>query len=242
MLVLSFVVGIMGGYSAVGFRYLIDTIQTFSFGIKEGPEFIETVRSLPLYYRLFIPATGGLLVGPIIFLLAAETKGSGVPEVIESIVTKGGQLPSKVIPLKAIASSLTIGTGGSAGREGPIVQIVSSIGSACGQFLNLNKKKIKTLVGCGASAGIAGTFNAPVGGIMFSLEILLENFQIAQFSPIVISSVISTVISQAYFGQSPAFISPEYSAVSNYELIFYLLLGVISGIIAVKLHGFLELP
>jgi len=231
MVVLAFIIGIVGGYGAVGFRMLLNGGQQVFFGFSEDAEFItHVVGNIPWYYRLFIPVLGGLIIGPIIYFLAPEAKGHGVPEVMEAIITKGGWMRTRIVPLKALVSAVCIGSGGSAGREGPIVQIGSGTGSVIGQFLNFDENRRKVLIGCGAAAGIAGTFNAPIAGMMFSLEILLEEFRISQFSPLVVSSVISTVISQAYLGTNPAFIIPEYSLISAWEIIPYILLGLIAAL------------
>jgi len=134
--------------------------------------------------------------------------------------------------IKAIASSITIGTGGSVGREGPIIQIGSSLGSMVGQFLRVPSKRLKTLVGCGAAAGIAAAFNAPIAGALFAVEIILMDFAIAQFSPIVISSVIATVVSHTFEGKFAAFVVPKYQLVSPQEIGFYFILGALAGLVS----------
>ncbi|HNT58261.1 MAG TPA: chloride channel protein, partial [Syntrophales bacterium] len=145
----------------------------------------------------------------------------------------------RVAIIKAFASAICIASGGSAGREGPIVQIGSAIGSAFGQVLRVSADRMRTLVGCGAAAGIAATFNAPIAGVMFAMEIILGEFGIATFSPIVVSSVMATVISRAYLGNYPAFIVPQYSLVSLYEIPLYILLGVVAGFVGMGFTTFL---
>jgi len=135
--------------------------------------------------------------------------------------------------IKSLASAICIGTGGSAGREGPIVQIGSAIGSSFGQILKVSADRMRTLVGCGAAAGIAATFNAPLAGVMFAMEIILGEFGIATFSPIVVSSVMATVISRAYLGDFPAFVVPHYTLVSTLEMPFYVILGILAGVVGV---------
>jgi len=149
------------------------------------------------------------------------------------VALKGGVIRKRVVVIKAMASAICIGSGGSVGREGPIVQIGSAIGSAFGQILRVSPDRMRTLVGCGGAAGIAATFNAPIAGVMFAMEIILGEFGIATFSPIVVSSVMATVISRAYMGNYPAFIVPQYSLVSVYEIPLYIVLGIIAGLIGV---------
>jgi len=127
--------------------------------------------------------------------------------------------------VKSLASAVCIGTGGSVGREGPIVQIGSAIGSSVGQLLKVSADRMRTLVGCGAAAGIAATFNAPIAGSMFALEIILGDFGLATFSPIVISSVTATAVSRHYLGDFPAFIVPHYELISVWEFPLYITLG-----------------
>ncbi len=192
----------------------------------------KTYSILPGYWILIIPTIGGLIVGPIIYFLAPEAKGHGVPEVMQAILLRGGNIRPRVAFIKAIASSITIGTGGSVGREGPIIQIGSSLGSMVGQFLRVPSKRMKTLVGCGAAAGIAAAFNAPIAGALFAVEIILMDFAIAQFSPIVISSVIATVVSHTFEGKFAAFVVPGYQLVSPQEIGFYFVLGGLAGIVS----------
>ena len=168
----------------------------------------------------------------MVYFFAPEAKGHGVPEVMEAILLKGGAIRPRVAFLKAIASAISIGTGGSVGREGPIIQIGSSIGSMVGQFFRVPSRRLKTLVGCGAAAGIAAAFNAPIAGALFAVEIILMDFAVAQFSPIVISSVMATVISRSFEGDFAAFIVPKYELASPYEIGFYFILGALSGIAA----------
>ncbi len=230
MIVLAVIIGLLGGFAAVGITSLINFLSDLSF--PGAGNLLENIKNAPWYLKILIPVIGGLIVGPIIYFLAPEAKGHGVPEVMQAILLKGGKIRPRVAIVKAIASSITIGTGGSVGREGPIIQIGSSIGSTIGQFFKLPSNRLKTLVGCGAAAGIAAAFNAPVAGALFAMEIILMEFTAAQFSPIVISSVMATVVSHSLEGDFAAFQVPAYSLVSPYELIFYFILGLIAGLVS----------
>ncbi len=231
MTVLALIVGVAGGYGAVGFRYLIDFFQSIAYGSSEMLLFV--VDNVPGNIRWAIPAIGGLIVGPIVYFGAREAKGHGVPEVMEAVVLRNGLIRKRLVVVKSLASAVTIATGGSVGREGPIVQIGSAIGSSIGQLLKVSADRMRTLVGCGAAAGIAATFNAPIAGSMFALEVVLGDFGLATFSPIIISSVAATAISRHYLGDDPAFIVPPYELVSKWEFPIYVILGLFCAVVAV---------
>ncbi len=230
MIIVAIIIGVLAGFAAIGIRALIDAISSLSFS-GEG-SLLENIINTEWYWILLIPAIGGLIVGPLIYFFAPEAKGHGVPEVMQAILLRGGSIRPRVAIVKAVASAITIGTGGSVGREGPIIQIGSSIGSAVGQFFNLPSSRLKTLVGCGAAAGIAAAFNAPIAGALFAVEIILMDFAVAQFSPIVISAVMATVVSHSFEGKFAAFSVEAYQYVSPYEIGFYFILGAISGIVS----------
>jgi CIC family chloride channel protein len=237
MVLLGIVVGVVGGYGAVGFRYLINFIQSIAYG--SSAELLDVIGSIPWYLRIAIPAIGGLIVGPIVYFMAREAKGHGVPEVMYAVALKQGIIRKRIVFIKAFVSAVCIGTGGSVGREGPIVQIGSAVGSALGQLFNVSANRIRTMVGCGAAAGIAATFNAPIAGSIFALEIILGEFEITSFSPIIISAVSATAISRHYLGDVPAFILPEYILHSPLEFPLYAVLGFVCALVAVGFTLFL---
>ncbi len=232
MMLLAMIVGALGGYGAVLFRLVIHLFQSLFFGTG-GTNFLSHLTTLPWHAKLFPPMIGGILVGPIIYFFAREAQGPGVSETIEAVAMRGGMIRKRVFLIKILASALCIGSGGSAGREGPIVQIGSAIGSLVGQLTRVSADRMRTLVGCGAAAGIAATFNAPIAGVMFAMEIIIGNYGIATFSPIIVSSVMGTVISRIYLGDYPAFLVPSYTLVSPLELPFYMLLGITAGLVGV---------
>lgn len=228
--ILGIFVGIAGGFVSVGFRWLIKFFQQYT--LNGAGSTLDLLTRLPIYWKILLPLAGGLIVGPLVYFFAREAKGHGVPEVMEAIALKGGVIRPRVAVVKSIASAITISTGGSVGQEGPIIQVGSALGSTIGQLLKVSPDRLKILVGCGAAAGIAATFNAPIAGAFFALEVILGNFAIASFSPIVISSVLATVISRAFLGNSPIFIVPHYSLVSSWEIPFYMGLGIFCGLVA----------
>ena len=230
MVVVAVVIGLMGGFGAIFFRFAIRFFEGIFFGSWHYS--LNYTLQLPWYVKLIAPAAGGLIVGPIVFYFAREARGHGVPEVMESIVLRGGAIRPRVMIAKVLASAVSIGSGGSVGREGPIVQIGSAIGSSLGQVLKVTGSRLRTFVACGTAAGIAATFNAPIAGALFAMEIILSDFGISQFSPIVVSSVAATVVSRHFLGDFSAFKIPHYELISVFEMIPYLLLGILSAFVA----------
>jgi CIC family chloride channel protein len=227
LLILSIAIGAGTGLAAVIFIKLIYAIQQFSY--QSLPEALPWLGN---FVYLIVPVVGGLLVGPLI-LFAKEAKGHGVPEVMQALILRGGRIRARVAGAKILASALCIGTGGSAGREGPIVQVGSALGSAIGQILRLSDDRIRNLVGCGAAAGIAATFNAPIAGVVFAIEVLMGNLQVRSFGNIVIAAVSSSIVSRFFLGTRPAFSVPIHSLVSPISLIFYLILGLLSALVGI---------
>ncbi len=229
-LFIAILIGVGAGYGAVLFRFVLRSMQWLFY--QHGGDVLTWIGDVPWALKIGLPALGGLVVGLVIHFFAKEAKGHGVPEVMAAIALKGGLIRKRVAFAKIFASAVTIGSGGSVGREGPMVQIGSSIGSLVGQIFRVPSLHMRTAVGCGAAAGIAATFNAPIAGVLFALEIIIGDFGVMSFSPVVLSSVTATVISRYYFGSLPAFIIPDYSIVSLWEYCFYPLLGVIAGLVA----------
>jgi len=228
LLIMAIVVGVATGFAAVFFIRLIEYIQVFFYGGAE--------KILPLLGRLWviiIPVIGGLLVGPIIAKFAVEAKGHGVPEVMQALILRGGRIRPRVAVAKIFASALCIGTGGSAGREGPIVQVGSALGSAVGQWLHLSDDRIKNLVACGAAAGIAATFNAPIAGVVFAIEVLLSELQVAVFGNVVVSAVAASIVSRIFLGSRPAFEIPGYVMHSPWEILLYIILGLLAALVGI---------
>ena len=184
------------------------------------------------YYVIIIPALGGAIIGPLIYYLASEAKGTGIPEVMLAVSTQDGNVRPRVAVIKTLASSICIASGGSVGREGPIVQIGSSLGSAVGQLLHLSKNRKKILIACGSAAGISATFNAPLGGIFFALEVILREYGLRHFAAVVLASVSGAVVSRHFLGNFPAFKVPTYQLDSLWEMPLYLIFGFIIGLAA----------
>jgi CIC family chloride channel protein len=226
-LTLSIVVGAVAGLGAVGFRWLVSWVQTFLF--SNGATYLDFMGP---YYIILVPAVGGLIVGLLTRFGAREAKGHGVPEVMEAVALKGGRIRQRVSAVKALASSISIGSGGSAGREGPIVQIGSSLGSTIGQWLGLSDDWVRTLVACGAAGGISATFNTPIGGVFFAMEIILGRFVTPKFGYVVIGSVVADFVAHVFLGSQPSFDIIPYEMVSYWETLSYLILGIAAALAA----------
>ncbi len=237
LLLLSVFVGASTGLASVLFVKLIFGIQDFFYG-----SITDWIPSVGNWIYLIVPTLGGLLVGPLI-LFAQEAKGHGVPEVMQALILKGGRIRARVAVAKISASALCIGTGGSAGREGPIIQVGAALGSSIGQVLRLSDERIRNLVACGAAAGIAATFNAPIAGVAFAIEVLMCGLQMRAFGNVVIAAVSASVVSRSLIGNRFAFEVPSYSLHSSIEIFFYLLLGLTAAIVAImfmKMLNFAE--
>ena len=225
----ALIVGIGTGLGAVAFRFLIRGVEWIGYDWFPG-----ITQQWGNAYVVIIPAIGGLIVGPLIYFFAREAKGHGVPEVMAAVALNGGRIRPVVAVVKSLASSITIGSGGSVGREGPIVQIGSALGSTLGQKMGLSDDRIRNLVACGAAGGIAATFNAPIAGVVFALEIILGEFSVRYFSSVVVSAVTASVIGRAVFGNAPAFNIPfEYGIRSLWEFAFYPILGIAAALVGV---------
>jgi CIC family chloride channel protein len=228
LLVMAVVIGVATGLAAVFFIRLIAFIQLFFYGGGE-----KILPALGRLWIIIVPVIGGLLVGPIISKFAVEAKGHGVPEVMQALILRGGRIRPRVALVKVIASAICIGTGGSAGREGPIVQVGSALGSSVGQWLHLSDERIKNLVACGAAAGIAATFNAPIAGVVFAIEVLLSELQVAVFGNVVVSAVAASIVSQIFLGSRPAFEIPGYVMHSPWEILLYVVLGLLAALVGI---------
>jgi CIC family chloride channel protein len=223
---LAMLVGIGGGFASLAFRLLLENAEHLFRVVL--PDFLAATWSLPL-----IPAAGALVAGILTYRYAREAKGHGVPNVMEAIITKRGVIRARVVVVKAFASAFTLGTGGSAGSEGPIIQIGSALGSSIGQLFRISETNTKTLIACGAAAGISAIFNAPIAGVLFAVEIILGEFTISAFTPVVISSVLSAVVAQGFAGDRAVFLTPDYHFTSALELVWFVVLAILAGVLAV---------
>ena len=226
-LLLATVIGGLTGLGAVAFILLIRFFEKLFFG---G---IFPAMGSSHYLIFLIPLLGGLLIGPLIQRFPTEAKGDGVPSAMETIALHGGIIRPRTVGLRTLTAAVTIGSGGSVGREAPIAQIGAAIGSIVGQFLKVTATRMRIFVACGAAGGIAAVFNAPIGGVFFSLEVLLGDFSAATFAPIVIASVISTAVARLLLGNVLIFQVPPYILSGFQDLVISAILGAFCGLAAV---------
>ena len=231
MVVIAALVGVIGGYGAIAFRWLVQFFQGFAIG--HGEHVVGLLADMPWWRAASMPIVGALLVGPLVYYGAREAKGHGVPEVMDAVIFKNGVIRPIVAVVKILASALSIAFGGSVGREGPIIQIGAAMSSALGQWLHFSPHRLRTMIGCGAAAGIAATFNSPIAGAIFALEIIMRDFAIGTFSPIIVASVVATAVSRHYLGDVPAFPVPEFVIGNWIELPAYAVLGVVVGLASI---------
>ncbi|MHC4234571.1 MAG: chloride channel protein [Planctomycetota bacterium] len=230
----SIVIGAATGLGADMFYRLIEKARHLCYGGAE----VGGLFGGRAYMLILLPALGALAVGFIVRYFAREAKGHGVPEVMDAIHRHGGVIRPRVSLAKAVASALTIGSGGSAGTEGPIIQIGAAIGSTFGQLLRVTRRQMGVLVACGVAGGIAAIFNAPIAGVLFALEIFLRDFSFRTFSPVVFASVLSCSVTHYIRPEDVGIFEVATLQRAQYvfdgsELPFYLGLGVVCAVVAV---------
>lgn len=231
---LALLVGAGAGGGAVLFRYLITWLTVLFTGRTDysgaGHVPHPALPGLGVYFLILAPVVGGLIYGPLVEWLAKEARGPGVAEVMFATAERGGRIRPRVAVVKALASALCIGSGGSVGREGPIVQIGSALGSTVGQALRVPDGRLRLLVACGGAGAISATFNAPIAGVFFALELILRTFRTEAFGVVVLASVTADVIGRAAFGNEPFLALPSFALSSPVEYLLYAVLGVLAAV------------
>jgi CIC family chloride channel protein len=234
---MALAVGVGSGLGAVGFRYLILGFTEIFTGHGDPSDLGHFVNPhvpfLGTFVVLVTPVVGGLLYGPLVYRFAPEARGHGVPEVMLAVHSREGRIRGRVPVVKSFASALCIGSGGSVGREGPIVQIGSAIGSGLAQLTRLAGQETRLLVACGAAGGIGATFNAPIAGVFFALELILRDFQTRAFGAVVLSSVVATAVGRIAFGSEAFLTLPAFRLHNAVEYPLYAVLGLIAALAGV---------
>jgi CIC family chloride channel protein len=225
-------VGVVAGLLGALVHALIRLFQSVLWRSPES-SLLEAAQQVPDWWKVAVLAFGGVLVGVIGWATRQKVGGGGMAALIEAVALSGGRVPAKPVLANALAAIATVGSGGSLGREGPLIRLGAMISSWLGSRLGMQPHRLKVLVGCGAAAGLAAAYNIPVGGALFAMEVVLGNFALDIFGPIVVSSVISTLISRAIAGNVHLYAAPGYTLVSTWELVPYAGLGVVCGLASV---------
>ncbi|MBT6095970.1 MAG: chloride channel protein [Rhodospirillaceae bacterium] len=236
--VLALLVGAVVGMAVVGFRESIDFIQGIFYGFDsiygtDSEHLAPIAAALPGWRVLLATTLGGLLVGLLAYKWMPERRPQGLADVIEANALLGGRMSSRIGFTAALVNALSIGVGGSVGREGPAVHLGASLSSWIGRRLHLSRSLTRTLLGCGVAAAVAGSFNAPIAGALFANEVVIGHYALKAFAPIVIASVAGTAVSRAWFGDFPAFSIDIGIITSLWEMPAFALLGVVSGVAAI---------
>ena len=246
LVVLGAGVGVVAGFAAVALVLLVRLVSSLTWTFSVGANDVvpsdalaqDAGSQLPTFWPLLVVPAGMLLVVLLCRWLAPDAAGHGVPEVMSAVARKFGLMRGRVGAVKLVASAINIGTGGSVGKEGPIVQVGAAFGSVCSRWLGLRGRHMRTLVGCGAAAGIAAVFNAPIGGVMFALEIVIGAYSLSSFAPVLIASVAGSVTARRLLGAESAFAIPDslregITITSPWEIGSYVVMGLIFGLVSV---------
>src|ERR1700685_3849677 len=232
--------GIVTGVGAVLFRDLIGLLHNLLFTGHAVVHYDANIFTAPAPWGplvILVPVLGAVGVTFLVTKFAPEAKGHGVPEVMDAIYYKGGVIRPVVALVKSLASALAIGSGSSVGREGPIIRIGSALGSTLGQIIRMPAGQRIALVAAGAGAGIASTFNTPIGGVMFAIELMLPEVSVDTFLPVAIATRTATLVGRSVFRDAPAFHVPSIQAMSVdpsalVVLVLFALLGAVTGLAA----------
>lgn len=228
---LSLLVGVLAGYAAVGFRYLIEIFQLGAFGAM-GESLASWAGTLAWYQILLTPALGGLFIGIFIKFVMPGQRPVGVPDVIQAAALNTGRVSLKDGLYGAILNAASLGVGGSAGREGPMVHLASTISQFVSERLRLGPSFAITLLGSAVAAGVSASFNAPIAGVFFAIEVVLRSYALRTLVPVFIASIAGATICRVHFGAFPAFVLPHYELVSQWEFPAFALLGAVCAIVA----------
>ena len=233
---IALVVGIAAGFAALFFRKGILVLQGLAYGTNDPGRVHSLAEALPWYWLLGVPIAGGFIVGQILHHFTPDARARAVADVIEGAALHNGRVEHRAGVASIAASLVTLGMGGSGGREGPVVHMASVISSWVSERINANGITGRDLMGCAVAAAVSASFNAPIAGALFAMEVVLRHFAVHAFAPIVIASAAGTVINRLEFGDITEFRLPDTSALQFYvELPAYLLLGLVCGLVAAVL-------
>lgn len=231
ILMFAAVVGLAVGYAAYGFRWLLGELQWLFYG-ERSEYLVEAVSNLAWWHVVLAPAVGGLLVALFLRYIMPGGRPQGVADVIEAGMYHDGRMSFRAGLGAAFASALSIGSGASVGREGPLVHLGGSLAGVLIKKFHLGRVDGHSVLACGVAAGVAASFNAPIAGVIFAHEVVLGHYALRALAPVVISAVIGTIVTRIHIGDFPAFLIPEYEILSFWEFPAFMLLGIVSGAMA----------
>lgn len=225
------IVGFLGALCSVGFRLSVDAVHRLLTG-NVAPGVAESFGHLPPWQRVAVPAVGGLVAGAIMHFGLRWPPSGTTSDYMEAVVLGDGRISARRSLVKCLSALFTIASGGSIGREGPLVQLASLVASLTGRLQNWSAPRLRLLVGCGAAAGIASAYNAPIAGALFVAEIILGSVAMEIFGPLVFASVIATLTVRGFLGGNPLYEIPPFKLNSNWEILPYVVLGLVCGLLA----------
>ena len=232
LLVFSVLIGLAVSHGIVGFRKLIGLFQYAAFATETEKYFATVAAVASWWHVLLAPTLGGLVVGLFIYYFMPDRRNHGIPDIMEACAYRGGRMEFRAGIGAALASAASIGAGASVGREGPAVHIGASISSWIAERLKFSRTFSLTLLGCGVASAVSASFNVPIAGVFFALEVVIGQYTLSVFAPIVIASVVSAVVIRNYFGDYPAFVVPEYFIDSLFEVPLFMGLGLVCALVA----------
>jgi len=227
-LVLAGAVGVLGGLVNLFFYYATESVKLIA--LRRPGDIVEVAEMMDRAGRLFVPTLGGLCAGLILYWGLRLVGQQGSSNLLEAVVAGDGRLPLRTAIVKFMSSLITIATGGSIGREGGIVDLSATLASKWGQVSRWPPYRLRLLVGCGAASGIAAAYNAPIAGSVFAAMIVLGNFSMSYFAPLVFSAVVATMVSRSFFGIRPWYTVPAFDFTSVTQLPWFVLLGIACGL------------
>lgn len=226
--------GLASGLAAIAFRFAIESLQTLVYGTPDLQSLHSFAERLPWLWVLLVPALGGIVVGIVLHLATPDGRVRSVADVIEGAALNDGRVEKKAGIASALCSWITLSTGGSTGREGPVVHIAAMCSSWVANMLKVDGITGRDLLGCAVAAAVSASFNAPIAGALFALEVILRHFALHAFAPIVVASAAGTVINRLVYGDVTEFVLPGTTTVEFYlELPAFFILGLVCGLVAV---------
>jgi H+/Cl- antiporter ClcA len=237
-LLLTAVLGVCFGGVALGIRWLSEFITRLTYG--QSADILDAVRNAPAAVRLLVPMAGGVVAGLIMQRAARMSGGVGLSYIMESVTIRRGFVSVRQTLLTAFASVSAMATGGSVGREGPIVSLCSAVGSRLGRMFHLTEMRLRALVAAGAGAGMAAAYNTPVAGTLFVLEVVAGSFSTDLIGPTVVAAVIATVVARIFVWEGPIYEIPEFVLRTPQELLLYAILGLVVGLVSAAFLGLMQ--